>query len=344
MVAKSYKLFRLLIALCLAGTVSAVCGQQLPPSKPDKVKEAKPFPKPGPEPPGFLNDGITSEQSMAVDPGVAIKVCVAEGELRINGWSRNEVRVFVKHGRKFRMKPLEKSPDAGKVSWLWLGSMVEGRPGPAAECLTGDRIEIDAPIGASLDLSGREVRTTVDSLKKINVNILAGAVTLRNITGGINAQTGRGDMLVENSAGAITLVGYTGNIVIADVKAGMIGEMLRARTNSGAITMQKVEHRQIQVSSTSGSLLFDGKFLPGGIYNFRTSTGSIRLLIPTASSCTLTATYGQGHFNSDIPHKVVTENITPHAKIVVAKIGAGDATVNLTTSVGSIGITKQKVP
>lgn len=334
-------LFCLLVLLCFAGAAAVTgVGQDRQPPRPPKTKES--FPKPGADPPGFFDgDGVTMERSMAVDRDVTIKFCVAQGDLKINGWRRNEVRVFIKHGRSFHMKPQEKSATSGQVNWLWIRNAVEGRPGPAAECIAGESIEIDAPVGASLDISGHEARTTVDSVKKVNVNLIGGAVVLRNIAGGINAQTGRGDMLIENSSGSISLAGYTGSIVIADVKAGQIGDVLKVRTNSGAITMQKVEHRQIQASSTSGSVLFDGSFLPGGIYNFRTSAGEIRLVIPPASSCTLTAAYGHGSFSSDIPHKVITENITPEAKIVVIKIGGGAATVNLTTSVGSIGIKKK---
>ncbi len=333
-------LFCLLLFLCLAGSLCVdVPGQDKKPPKQPKIKEYAPAP--GIEPPGFFDgDGVTSERSIVVDPNVAIKLCVAEGDLKINGWRRSEVRVFVKNGRKFRLKELERSAESGKANWLWVGNVAEGRPGPAADCLAGESIEIDAPHGASLDLSGREVRTSVDSLKKVSVNIVAGAITIRNISGGVSAQSGQGDLMVENSAGSIALVGTTGNIAVIEVRPGEIGDLLKAKTNSGAITMQRVEHRQIQASSISGSILFDGKFLAGGIYNFRTSNGSIKLAIPATSSCMFKATYGLGNFSSEIPLKILTEDESPRAKTVVARLGAGDAMVSLTTNNGSIGIRK----
>lgn len=332
-------LFCLLILLCLAGAAAeGVHGQDKKPPSTPKITKVPPVP--GPEPPGFFNgDGVTSEKSIAVDPNVAIKLCVSEGKLRVNGWQRREVRVFVKHGRKILLKPLETN-ESGMANWLWIGNAGNARSGPAPECLAGDSIEIDAPVGTALELSGREVHTTVDSLKKVNVNVVAGAITLRNIAGGIYAHSGRGDLLVENSAGAISLFGTTGNIVVAEVKAGQIGDLLRTKTNSGAISLQRVEHRQIEATSISGSLIFDGKFLKGGIYNFRTSNGSIELAIPVGSSCTFTATYGFGSFKYDLPLTIITENRTPRAKTIVAKLGSGDATVTLTTSTGTIGVRK----
>src|SRR5215213_1409214 len=124
-------IFYLLLFLCLAGgAVSDGYGQEKLP-KEAKEPKVKDYPRPGPNPPGFLpKDGVTSERSMLVEPNVAIKLCVAHGELRINGWRRNEVRVFVKQGRSFRLKELEKSPQSGKANWLWVGNIVEGRPGP----------------------------------------------------------------------------------------------------------------------------------------------------------------------------------------------------------------------
>jgi hypothetical protein len=342
MFVKRNNIVRLLLVLCLFGTLAGgAYGQEAPPKPPKEKEKVKvSFPHTVPEPPGVPNgDDFTTEKSMLVDPNVTVKLCVSDGDLKINGWRRDEVRVFVKSGRKFHLKQLEKSTESGKVNWLWIANVTEGA-GPGSGCLAGESIEIDAPIGSSFDLSGRAAKTSVDSVKKAKVKILEGVISLRNIPGGITAYTGQGDVMVENSGGGISLESTTGNIVAVEVSPGQIGELFRAKTNSGAISLQRVEHRQIEASSISGSLLFDGKFLAGGIYTFRTSNGSIKLSIPQASSCTIRATYGFGTFNYDIPLTILTENDTPRARTVVAKIGAGDASVSLTTTSGSIGIKK----
>ena len=328
----------MLYLVALFATVTL--GQAKPPKEP-KI-HTPPSPVPGATVPRFFNhNGETIERSMAVDPAVAVKLCIAQGDLKINGWNRNEVRVFVKNGHEFKMKPLEKSAESGKANWLWVVNVSGSRPGYNPECISGDRIEIDAPLGASFDLSGRAARTAVDSVKKARVNILEGPVSFRNIPGGINASTGQGDVVVENSGGSITLATTTGNIIAVEVSPGQIGEQLKAKTNGGAITFQRVLHRQIDASSISGSVTFEGKFLSGGIYSFRTSNGTIRLGIPPGSSCMIRATYGLGAFQSDLPLKIITENNMPRAKSVVAQLGEGGsaaATVTLTTSTGSINL------
>ena len=332
-----------LVLLLYAASVSAanVFGQEKDKSPKEPPRRERP-PTPGPKPPGFFNESAsdTMERAVPVDPNVAIKLCVSEGNLKINGWRRDEVRIFVRNGRRFQMKPLEKSAESGKVNWLWVAH-APGTPGRAvSECLLGENIEIDAPVGASFDLTGRDTRMSIDSVKKVKVRIAEGVIMLRNIAGGITANTNQGDVMVDNSAGAIQLESTTGNIVAIDVKPGQIGELLRAKTNSGAISLQRVEHRQIDANSISGSLLFDGRFLTGGIYNFRTSNGSIKLAIPAASSCTFKFIYGVGQFESEMPMTIISQSDLPRLKTVVAKMGAGDASVSLTTSTGSIGIRK----
>src|SRR5262245_55248388 len=60
----------------------------------------------------------TTEKFIAVDPNVSIKMCVSGGDLKINGWERNEVRVFVKSGRLPGFKVLEKDQKTGKPNWV----------------------------------------------------------------------------------------------------------------------------------------------------------------------------------------------------------------------------------
>jgi hypothetical protein len=334
---KSLFYLTLLLYVASVSAISTPGQDKRPPKDPPSTKEKLPLP--GPVPPGFFNgDGVTTERSMQVDPGVAVKLCISDGSLKINGWRRTEVRVFVKNGRRFEMKPQEKSHVSGKVNWLWLVQSASRMTRQVSDCLAGDSIEIDAPIGAAFEITGRADRISVDSVKKVKIKIGAGTVMMRNVAGGIDAYTGQGNVTVDSSAGAISLENSTGNIVAIDVKPGQIGESMRAKTNGGAITMQRVDHRQIEAISISGSLLFDGRFLAGGIYNFRTSKGSIKLLLPANTSGMFKAIYGAGDFDSEIPLTILTENDTPGLRTVIAKAGAGNANISLTTSTGSIGI------
>jgi hypothetical protein len=287
----------------------------------------------------------TYEKKISVDPNVNIKFCVNEGELKINGWDRDEVRVFVRSGRQQGFKVLEKDPSSGKANWLWIMSAASETPrgGPTSDCLSGEGIEMDVPVKATLSISGRATETTIDTVKKVGIKNVEGNISLRNITGGISAATYQGDLMVENSGGAVSLESTSGSIVAFEVTPGQIGDLFKAKTNSGTISLQRIDHRQIEANTISGSVHFNGKFLPGGMYNFKTSNGAIVLAVPKESSCKIVARYGFGSFKSALPFELLTENDTPGGKFIVATLGKGEsATVNLTTSRGAIGIKNQE--
>jgi hypothetical protein len=287
--------------------------------------------------------GQIFEQRIMVDSNVNVKFCVSEGRLKINGWERNEFRVFVRDGRKPVFRVLEKEAKSGMPSWLWVISAPEDTPrsAPKSECLTGSTVEIDLPVNASLNITGRTSETLIDSVKKVSIKNVEGNIALQNIAGGIVASTFQGDLMVENSGGSISLDTNTGNIIAYDVTPGQIGDIFRAKTSSGSISLQHAIHRQIEASSISGSVLFSGGLMEGGIYSFRTVNGSITLNLPESVSATIAASYGFGSFSSALPINITNETISPGGKNIVGTIGKGVSTVNVTTSSGSIGIQKQ---
>jgi hypothetical protein len=345
----SGKFLKIALALCFAAGLPTVSIAQpdapAPPKPKAKVwiydKKDKPEPAPTPAP---RAERVTSEKSLAVDPGVNVKFCVSDGVVKINGWERNEVRVFVKEGRKIGFKVLERNTKTDSPNWVWImnGNAAEQGRGPLSNCLAGESVEIDLPVGSIVNMEARTTGATIDTVKSVSVKIIEGSINIRNVKGGVKAETYQGDVMLESSNGQISLQTTTGNIVAFDVNPGEIGDLLTAKTTSGTISLQRVSHRQIEANSISGSVNFNGSFLTGGIYKFKSSNGSIRMQLPEKSSCTISASFGFGTFNyAGMPVEIITENILPGGKNIVAKIGGGEATVNVTTSSGSIVIRKQ---
>ncbi len=288
--------------------------------------------------------GETSEKSIKVDNSVNINLCILQGSVKVNGWKRSEIRVFVSEGTKFGFRVQEtnqKSGDPGLVSIEQAVS--KNKNASTGVCLWGDEIEIDVPVNATVNIKGTEITTAVDSIKKVSVKTAGGDVSLRNISASITVNSGQGDITVEESKGAMDLGTTNGSILVFEAGPGEIGDMFRAHTNNGSIALQGLQFRQVEVTSISGSVAYTGEILGGGSYNFNTNRGSIRLAIPADSSCQVNATFRAGSFHSDLPFKVLTENITEGSvKNVVSSIGkGGDATLKLTTVNGNINIKKQ---
>jgi hypothetical protein len=284
-----------------------------------------------------------AEKSIATDAKVTITLCVSEGKIKVNGWERSEIRAFVGEGSEVGFKVLQKNRQSEKPGWVQVLGFDPSKPvaGRVDECVFGEDIELDVPRGATVNIKSRSSETVITSVAKATVENVGGDIFLSEITQGIDAKTHEGDVTVEKSGGAITLSSIVGNILAFDVSPSEIGDIFKAKTSNGAIVLQKVEHRQMDVSSNSGSIKYDGEFLGGGQYGFRTQNGSIMLTIPETSSCKVNASYGFGSFNSEIPMQNVVN--PPNVKIrnLSGVIGKGDATVNLNTYTGRIEIKQQ---
>lgn len=289
-----------------------------------------------------VGEQTSVEKSIVVDPKVNVSLCVAEGNLKITGWERGEIRAYVAGGSEVGFKVQQKSRQNNAVWVMVTGSdPAKNEVVNSEECLSGEEIELDVPRGATVNVKSRTSETIIAAVRKAVVKNIGGDIYFNNIEQGIDAATYEGDVTVENSGGAITLESANGNIVAFDVAPSEIGDILKAKTNSGAITLQRIEHWQTEINSNSGSIKFVGEFQNGGQYNFGTQVGTILLAIPEKSSCRINALYGYGKFNSELKLAIITENVMSKAQRLVATIGGGDANVNLTTYSGAIRIRKQ---
>ena len=307
------------------------------PYVPPSVKRPVTKPKAGPMP--VVYGGNATEKFIKVDSAINLSLCVSMGTIKVNGWKRNEVRVLVENGHKFSFVVRDKSPKTGDPIWM---KVVNADSKKHTECLAASEIEIDLPTGATIGIAGREISTKIDSVKKAEVKTAGGGISLRNVSSGIFASSGQGDVMVESSSGPMDLGSTTGNIIVFDAGPTEIGEGFVAKTNSGTVSMQNLMYRQVEVRSTSGSVLYNGVIRPGGSYNLNTSVGSIRMALPADSACQLSATFRSGSFKSELPIKYQTEDVgAGPIKTIVGTIGKGpEATVRLTTNHGSINIRK----
>ena len=166
-----------------------------------------------------------SEKALAVDANVHIQLpCISQAKVVINGWERSEIRVFVQNGSKFAFRVHEKDAVSGKPNWVLITIMAPDTARPRmSDCISAERIEIDVPMKASVEMKAYETETRIDSVRKVNIKNVGGNVALRNISGGITASTYEGDVAVENSGGQISLDTSTGNIIAFEVSPVLYG-------------------------------------------------------------------------------------------------------------------------
>lgn len=353
---KKYKgiiLFFILFVFLSAAPVSA---QVVNPPKPEPIPKGAVNPKvvivPKPQKnkslktrKAIVNESDTpAEKSIAVDAKVNVQFCIEQGKVRVNGWERNEIRAFVSGGSQVGFKVLQKSRQNNNNP-VWVMAVgfdpAKNTEADAEECISGEEIEFDVPRGATVNIKSDESETNIESVRKVSVKNVGGSIFLNNIAEGIEAVTYEGGITVEKSSGAMSLSSAAGNIIALDVSSSEIGDVFRAKTNNGAVILKNVGQRQLEVNSNSGAINFTGEFLNGGQYRFGTQNGSILLAIPETSSSQISAAYGFGAFNSEIPLQNLKKTISPGVRNLTGQLGSGEATLNLTTFYGRISIKKQ---
>lgn len=332
-------LFRYLLVLAAAifFFLIANASAQSPVAAPKPPSDAVRIKRP---PPIVHDENLSSEKSIAASANVNIKMCAVEGVVKVNGWDRNEVRVFVSGGNQVGFKVLDKKNDL--PVWLSVyGADSSRRTTLGNDCLSGDEIELDVPRGATLNLVGQENTVLIDSIKKVKIEIVGGSISIANVAQGVAAKTRDGSIVVRDSGGAINLQSVNGSLTVFETEANEIGDIFTAKTINGSVRLQNVGHRQMEVGSIAGSLRYEGAFASGGQYSFNTTSGIISLLLPLDTSCAVKASYG-GYFQSEIPLKNrVVSSPSPQTKNLTGIFGDGIANLNLTTYTGAISIRKK---
>lgn len=312
---------------------ASVSAQTVPPKPPSANLPAAPSAI-------FIRDG-----AIAVRSDINLSMCVNSAKLSVNSWDRNEIRVYMNDGTGFSFKVLERDKQSGQPAWVSLAAS-PARPASGmalGECLSADRIEIDTPRGTSLRLKGKTADVSVTGIARVSMESLGGDISLRKIANGISAKVYSGDISVEDSSGTMQIETTTGNIVVFEAGPSQSGDTFLAKANSGTISMQQLSFRQTEASSISGSVVFDGALTIGGAYKFNTSNGALRITMPADTRSQVAVTYGYGRFSSEIPVKLLTENVSPgQIKSIVGTLGGGtDTYLQLSTSTGTIIIRKQ---
>lgn len=280
------------------------------------------------------------EKAIAASPKVFVSVCVRRGAVRVNGWDRNEVRVFHRGGDELGIKVLER--DSKDVpAWVEvLGFDPRTRPNETDKCVSGEMIELDVPEGAAVTIKGLSSETSVESVRSASIEIVGGDIYLGGISEQIEASTQQGGVTVNDSKGRMSVTTTTGNIVAYNTEPVEPGDFFRAKTRSGAITLQSIGQKEIFASTITGSINYLGEIKNYGRYEFTTTNGLLNLVLPDSAAFWLSAAYG-GEFVSDFPLKITTENETESAFYVKGRVGAGDANLSVKSFSGTIRLRKR---
>jgi hypothetical protein len=160
-----------------------------------------------------------------------------------------------------------------------------------------------------------------------------------------------GDMTLETVAGDVHLKEVSGYIIVKSVGGSLICTQCAGKLNfntiSGNAQILQPQLSSVNVSTLSGTVLFDGDFIRTGIYTMRSSTGLVEVRFSGNDSFALNAHTTSGTVDNQAvaflkpDSRGLTHFTSRIGKALVGTVNAGLAKVDLSSFSGTIRIRKR---
>jgi DUF4097 and DUF4098 domain-containing protein YvlB len=267
---------------------------------------------------------ITAQQvdtTVTVGRGQRLEVKAYSGQITVQAWNRNAVRVEANTSAHDRV---EVTATATTVS-----VRTQGRHGPPSEM----ELRISAPPWIGLSLSGVNTGMKVDGLRapisvetvegEVRVNGGEGLISLRSVQGSVSLQRAKGRISVNSVNEDVEVIGSSGEIV--------------AETVNGDIALEIVDAAAVDANTINGDLSYAGPIRNGGRYAFSTHNGDITLTVAEGTNSSVAVSTFNGEFESEF---AVPLQGTRKGKGFNFTLGSGSAQVTLESFQGTIRLVR----
>jgi hypothetical protein len=256
------------------------------------------------------------DTTVAVGRGQRLEVHSQHGEVTVQAWNRNAVRIQAEvSGRE-------------RVDVSTSATAVNVRVQPHGDSRSGFELRISAPPWMAASLAG--VNT---SMKVVGARAPVSAETVH---GEVDVNGGEGLISLRSVQGSVTLRGARGRINVNSVNedidvTGSSGE-LAAQTVNGDITLQLGDAASVDANTVNGDISYSGPIRSRGRYAFSTHNGDITLTVPEGTSASVAVSTFSGEFESEFP---VPLQGTRKGKGFNFALGSGSAQVTLESFQGT---------
>lgn len=241
------------------------------------------------------------------------------GKVVVSGWDRLQVHVMYTVLSPKVAVDTEQIPvhgPADKVhftTYLVDRSVVERSP-------VVDYI-VQVPTGASLEIHDPQGSVKIDSVKgDTTVDSLGGNISVANSGGHLSARSVGGNIEVIRPSGRVEAYSINGDLHFVNPTSN-----------------------RLHGTTTSGAILYEGDFAPGGDYVLSDYSGDITVLCPSDSSFELDAKTVRGKLDNQFPivPRGPSQAYLPPRNSIFGTHSTGQATLELTSFSGTIQIRQQ---
>ncbi|HJR05791.1 MAG TPA: DUF4097 family beta strand repeat-containing protein [Pyrinomonadaceae bacterium] len=250
---------------------------------------------------------VTAEQTIAAEATVTLLTCVESGDVVVRGWDRKEVRARSNDASRIELRRADATTDPNPATRIEvLVARDEAEPARPGLCSNSGNLELDVPRGATVQIKGNTGDVNVAGVANVRAKSLSGDIELQRITKSTEAWSANGTIIMRNSSGRVRLETISSEIVASDLASDEASDEFFAKSVSGEISLAKLAHTHVEVSSSNSSIEFEGALLEGGLYSFKSHSGSVTLTLPPDSAFQLNAkVYHSGEIITDFPIRQV---------------------------------------
>lgn len=248
-----------------------------------------------------------------------ITILNPEGHVFVRAWDKAEVHaVYSTNSPRvtFEADPL---PSAGSTDRLRMVTHIQD-PMLTGQDIAADYI-LDVPAESSLEIRNDQ-----------------GLVRIDKLTGDIWVHSVGGDVVVADSGGHLAVQSIGGNIEIIR-SAGRV----EVSSVTGNLRFSAPTSSKVHANTTSGRIVYEGDFAPGGEYVFSEYSGNIEIICPADSPFKENVRTVRGRFFKDREFDLMAKKNANYSQGKNSLLGPhGIPTVELTSFSGNISIRHQQ--
>jgi hypothetical protein len=250
---------------------------------------------------------VTAEQTIAAEATVTLLTCVESGDVVVRGWDRKEVRARSNDASRIELRRADATTDPNPATRIEvLVARDEAEPARPGLCSNSGNLELDVPRGATVQIKGNTGDVNVAGVANVRAKTLSGDIELQRISKSTEAWSANGTIIMRNSSGRVRLETISSEIVASDLVPDEASDEFFAKSVSGEISLAKLAHTHVEATSSNSSIQFEGALAEGGLYSFKSHSGSVTLALPSNSAFQLNAkVHHSGEIITDFPIRQV---------------------------------------
>ena len=261
-----------------------------------------------------------SEKNIVTTAAPRVSISNLAGKVMVRGWDRLQVHVTYAIASPKVAVDTEQVPLKGPAEKVHLTSYLIDRSGPVANPVVDYIVEV--PSGASLEIHDPQGKVEIGSVKgDTSVDSLGGAISVTDSTGHLSLRSVGGNIETIRSSGRVEAYTINGNLHFVNPTSS-----------------------RLRGTTTSGTIVYEGDFAPGGDYILSDYSGNITVLCPSTASFELDAKTVRGKLDNQfqlVPRGPAARSFLPPGNSIFGTQGSGQATLEVTSFSGVIHIRQQ---